>query len=138
MLVLDKWTANADGRQAIFTRAGRGRKYAAGFIDQGYCFNAGEWTFADSSMRGTYARNCVYSCVTGWQSFEPTLSKAEQVDRSDLWRCAQPIPSEWYEHEHDALTRIVESLYQRRCIIRDLISAFRSCSRNPFPNWTKN
>src|SRR5690348_1143302 len=33
VLVLDKWTANSDGRQAIFTRKPRGRRYQAVFID---------------------------------------------------------------------------------------------------------
>jgi hypothetical protein len=34
-VVLDKWTANCDGRQAIFTRKPRGRKYTAVFIESG-------------------------------------------------------------------------------------------------------
>ena len=58
VLVLDKWTCNADGRQAIFSRkTPRSRRYDATFIDQGYCFNAGEWTFPDSPLRGAYANN---------------------------------------------------------------------------------
>jgi len=59
VLVLDKWTCNSDGRQAIFWKAARRRRYAAIFIDQGYSFNAGEWTFPDSPLRGAYANNCV-------------------------------------------------------------------------------
>src|SRR3984885_14355944 len=38
MLCLDKWTGNANGRQAVFSRKTRERKYSACFIDQGYCF----------------------------------------------------------------------------------------------------
>jgi hypothetical protein len=30
---------------------------------------------------------------------------------------------------------MVEALYRRRLMIRDLITAFRQSSRNPFPNW---
>ena len=45
MLVVDKWTGNCNGRQAVFTRSQRERKYRAVFIDQGFCFNAGEWSF---------------------------------------------------------------------------------------------
>ena len=45
VLVFDKWTGNSDGRQAIFVKASRQRSYHAMFIDQGYCFNAGEWNF---------------------------------------------------------------------------------------------
>src|SRR5438876_11597371 len=41
VLVLDKWTCNCDGRQAVFCRKRpRSRQYTATFIDQAYCFNA--------------------------------------------------------------------------------------------------
>lgn len=134
-LVLDKWTGNSDGRQAIFLRHRRGRRYQATFIDQGYCFNAGEWTFPDMPLGGVYARNCVYSAITGWESFEPALTRAEEGDVNDLWRCVEAIPPEWYEFDHAGLSRIIESLHARRAIIRDLINAFRASSRAPFPNW---
>ena len=82
VLVLDKWAGNADGRQAVFTKPATARKYSAIFIDQGYCFNCSEWNFPDSPLRGVYARNSVYQHVTGWESFEPVLSRAEQMDSS--------------------------------------------------------
>jgi hypothetical protein len=135
-LVLDKWTANSDGRQAIFVRRPRGRRYKTMFIDQGYCFNASEWSFSDCALRGVYGRSCVYANVTGWQAFEPALTRAEEADPVDLWRCAEPVPPEWYGYDYGALNRMVELLHQRRRIIRDLISDFRNSSRNPFPNWT--
>jgi hypothetical protein len=34
-VVLDKWTGNCDGRQAIFTRKPRARKFTATFIESG-------------------------------------------------------------------------------------------------------
>src|SRR5947209_6336789 len=68
MLVVEKWTGNANGRQAAFGRESREKKYKASFIDQGYCFNAGEWTFPDYPLRGVYARNEVYEGVRGWES----------------------------------------------------------------------
>jgi hypothetical protein len=136
VLVLDKWAGNADGRQAIFFKSGRQRKYMAHFIDQGYCFNAGEWTFTDLALHGVYYRNYVYAGVTGWESFEPALTKAEQADMVlDLWRCAECIPPEWYDYDYDGLQKLVEALYERRSKIRDLITDFRDSSRNPFPNW---
>jgi len=137
VLVLDKWTCNSDGRQAIFCRkTARSQRYSATFIDQGYCFNAGEWTFPDFPLRGVYANNCVYETVTGWEAFEPALSRAEQMDVSEIWRLAADIPQEWYEFDSDGLYRLIEKLYKRRAIIRDLIAAFRTSCRNPFPNWT--
>jgi len=138
VLVLDRWTCNADGRQAVFSRRARGRSYSASFIDHGYCFNAGEWTFPDSPLRGVYARNCVYKDVTGWDTFEPALTRAEQMDLDQIWQIAATIPPEWYELDRDGLNRLVETLYKRRALIRGLITAFRQSRRDPFPNWTGN
>jgi hypothetical protein len=36
------------------------------------------------------------------------------------------------------LSRLIENLCQRRSSIRDLITAFRKSTRNPFPNWADN
>jgi len=135
VLVLDKWTCNSDGRQCVFARARRARKYRVTFIDHGYCFNAGEWTFPDAPLRGVHARNNVYSNVTGWKSFEPSLSRAQDMSLEDIQECAASIPSEWYGQDADTLERIIEALYRRRTVIADLITAFRQSSRNPFPNW---
>jgi hypothetical protein len=134
-LVLDKWTGNADGRQAVFIQLPRRAGYSLRLIDQGFCFNAGEWTFPDLSLQGVYYRNHAYQGVTSWESFEPALTGAEQMDMADLWNCAAGIPSEWCSPAPDDLPGLVESLYHRRSKIRDLISAFRDSSRNPFPNW---
>src|ERR1700712_515987 len=68
MLCIDKWTGNSNGRQAVFARKPRERKYRAVFIDQGFCFHANEWSFPDSPLRGVYALNAVYETVTGWDS----------------------------------------------------------------------
>jgi hypothetical protein len=138
VLVLDKWAANCDGRQVVFTPDPvENDRYAATFVDHGFCFNAGEWNFPDAPLRGTYAHACVYTMVTGWDSFEPTLSRAETMDLDEIWRFARRIPEEWYEHDSDGLCRITEALYRRRCRIRDLITGFRRSNRNPFPSWTE-
>jgi hypothetical protein len=139
VLVLDKWTCNSDGRQAIFWRKTlRSHRYHATFIDQGYCFNASEWSFPDCPLRGVYANNCVYEGVTGWEAFEPTLTRAKEMDSDIIWRCAAEIPEEWYEGDRDGLRRLVEALHHRRGAIRNLITEFRRSSRNPFPNWRES
>jgi hypothetical protein len=138
-LVLDKWTCNSDGRQAIFCRKTlRSQRHHATFIDQGYCFNAGEWTFPDYPLRGVYASNCVYEGVMGWEAFEPTLSRAEEADSHAIWRCAADIPEEWYEADRVGLGQLVETLCHRRSMIRKLIDEFRRSSRNPFPSWRES
>ena len=137
-LVLDKWTCNSDGRQAIFWKALRRQRYSATFIDQGYCFNAGEWIFSDYPLRGVYANNCVYERVVGWEAFEPALSRAEEMDAHTIWQCAAGIPEEWYEGDRIGLERLVETLCHRRPTIQKLIGEFRTSSRNPFPNWSES
>jgi hypothetical protein len=135
-LVLDKWTANCDGRQAVFSKRARQRQYTVTFIDQGYCFNAAEWTFPDLALQGVHYRNHVYAEVRGWCAFEPALTKAEECDIIDIWRAAEGIPPEWYDADAAGLERLVEQIYQRRTKIRELIADFRDSSRNPFPNWS--
>jgi hypothetical protein len=134
MLLIDKWTCNSDGRQVVFSRLPRQRKYQATFIDQGYCFNAGDWTFPDSPLRGVYARNEVYAGVTGWHSFEPWLSRIESMSEADIRQCFEGIPVEWHG-DTDALESLIKSLYLRRSKVRQLVAAFRDSSRCPFPQW---
>jgi len=138
ILALDKWTCNADGRQAAFWRKMRERKYSAAFIDQGYCFNAGEWTFPDFPLRGVYPRNEVYAAVNGWQSFEPWLSRIEMLDEDAIWRVAGEIPPAWYGASWDELEALVQRLIERKTMVRELIMAFRASPRRPFPEWGEN
>jgi hypothetical protein len=135
MLVLDKWTGNANGRQAAFWRKSREKLYTASFIDQGYCFNAGEWTFPDYPLRGVYARNEVYAGVRGWESFDPWLSQVETLQADVVWSVVNEIPPEWYESHLDDLEKLVRTLIERREMVRGLIEAFRCSPRRPFPGW---
>jgi hypothetical protein len=138
MLVVDKWTGNANGRQAAFWRKLREKKYTAAFIDQGYCFNAGEWTFPDFPLRGVYARNEVYESVRGWQSFEPWLSRIETMAEQVIWDLADGIPPEWWGGAWDDLEKLVRTLIMRRKMVRELIEAFRTSPRRPFPAWAEH
>jgi len=135
MLCLDKWTGNSNGRQAVFVRKPRERKYRAVFIDQGYCFHANEWTFPDSPLRGVFPRNLVYEGVTGWDSFEPWLTRMEEMPAETLWGIAEVVPPEWYGGDPAELEQLMEALLKRRSRVRELVTAFRESSREPFPKW---
>ncbi len=137
MLALDKWTCNANGRQAVFWKQPRERKFTAAFVDQGYCFNAGEWTFPDSPLRGVYGRNEVYRKVVGWKSFEPWLSRIENLDAEIISELAGQVPPEWYG-DWDDMAHLVETLVLRRQRVRELIWCFKDSSRHPFPEWVEN
>ena len=134
MLVVDKWLGNADGRQAVFWRNPGDKKYKVSFIDQGYCFNAGEWTFPDLALHGVYYRNYVYAHVTGWGDFEPWLSKVENLKPEVVANIAGEIPPEWCD-DWGALEKLVNTIIERCSKVRDLITAFGDSSRNPFPAW---
>jgi hypothetical protein len=136
ILAMDKWTCNINGRQAVFQKSRRERLYTATFIDQGYCFHAGEWKFIDAPLGGVFAENTVYRGVNGWPSFEPWLSRIERFTPDLAWSIAEGIPPEWYGGDLDALEQLVERLLARRIRVRELISAFRESKREPFPNWS--
>ena len=136
VLAFDKWTGNTDGRQTILHKLARERKYTVTFIDHGFCFNAGDWTFPDLPTRGTYGRNYVYSGVTGWESFEPWLGRIETMEAAVLYAVADAIPQEWYG-DRDDLECLLKELWLRRLRVRELIEDFRHSLREPFPNWGK-
>jgi hypothetical protein len=135
ILALDKWTCNINGRQAVFQKARRERRYHAIFIDQGYCFHAGDWKFVDVHLGGVFAENTVYRGVTGWASFEPWLSRIENFAPETAWGIAEMIPPEWYGGDVSALEVLLERLLARRARVRELIVGFGESGRRPFPNW---
>ena len=135
ILALDKWTGNANGRQAVFTRKARERRYRAVFIDFGYCFHAGEWRFEDAPLRGVYYRNDVYRETTGWESFEPWLSRLETMPAQTLWDIANEVPPQWYGGDQSNMEALVDKLLGRQSRIRESIEAFARSDRRPFPKW---
>jgi hypothetical protein len=136
-LVFDKWTCNTNGRQAIFfTEPGRSG-YQASLVDQGFCFNAGEWNFPDAPLRGLYARHRVYESVRGMESFAPWLDRLEKIKEAELDAFAKEIPPEWMDGDLDALDRLLEQLLRRvrQRRVADLILDAKKSYRQPFENW---
>jgi hypothetical protein len=137
ILALDKWTGNANGRQAVFARKQREKRYRAVFIDFGYCFHAGAWSFEDAPLRGVYYRNAVYREVTGWGSFEPWLTRLETMAEDTVWEAANEVPPEWYGGDLSEMEALVKKLLARRGRIRELIEMFARSDRRPFPKWVE-
>lgn len=143
ILLLDKWLGNADGRQTVFYRPTVSSKWDVAFVDHGYCFNAGAWDFPDLPLQGVYYRNHVYESVTGWESFEPWLSRIERLNRSQIFELAADVPAEWLEGQdwkarEDGpflLGQLLIEISNRTSQVRDLITKFRYSSRSPFQNW---
>jgi len=135
MLLFDQWTCNADARQAVFHRAASEGQYQMVMIDQGFCFNDGEWNFPDSPLRGLYHRRKVYAGITGWDSFEPWFTWIKEMPEPVLDRIYRETPREWCGSDPDALERLLMKLNDRRKRVPELITAVRRSSANPFPNW---
>jgi hypothetical protein len=135
MLVFDKWTCNTNGRQAIFFREGAAAQYSAQMIDNGFCFNAGEWNFPDAPLRGLYARHRVYEKVNGLADFGAWINRLEKITESVVEEIYNEIPPEWYALDSDAIEKMLEQLLRRRRLVRDLIVSAWKSSAQPFPNW---
>src|SRR5260370_490528 len=113
--------------------SGRGRAYRTVMIDQGFCFNAGEWNFPDAPLRGLYARSRVYEGVTGMDSFGPWLERLEKrITAKVLGELAEEIPAGWYEDDYDAVLRVLELLQRRKLGGEEVILAGEESKRTPF------
>jgi hypothetical protein len=142
ILVFDKWTANADGRQCIFHRAmvrsgsGGGKPgFVAQMIDHGFVFDGPHWDFPESPLQGLYARRLVYEGVHGLDDFQPWLDQVANFPEEVIDRAWKRIPPAWLEGEEGALELLLERLFERRKRVGDQIAACRSTRVDPFPNW---
>ena len=137
MLVFDKWTCNCDSRQTIFFRPpdGSSAAYVVRMVDQGFCFNANDWSFPDAPLRGLYSRLQVYAGVEGLESFQPFLNRLENLQDDILEEAAASVPPEWYDGRAEDLSALLQALDQRRRQVVSLILACRRSPRQPFPAW---
>jgi hypothetical protein len=149
ILVFDKWTGNADGRQSIFYRALVRQSgvmpgiaepprpsFVARMIDHGYTFNGPHWDFPESPVQGLYARPLVYESVHSLDDFQPSLDQVMHFPEEVVDRAWKRVPAEWVAGEEDALEHMLEKLLSRRARLPELISSCRSARTNPFPNWS--
>lgn len=134
VLAFDKWLCNCDGRQVIYYGGPGGAALRVMAIDHGYCFDACDWDFPDSPMRGVYARPHVYDGVTDIESFEPWLSRIEQFDPALLQRIGRAVPPEWYGEPNEMAT-LLDAVLSRRSLVRSLVHNTVTARREWFPAW---
>jgi HipA-like kinase len=136
MLIFDQWTCNTDSRQTLFLFDGNAQKHSMAMIDQGFCFNCGEWNFPDSPLRGLYFPRYVYAEIRSLDDFEPWLSRLEtEVDIDVIFKAASGIPPEWYDFDTASLHRLLEVLNRRRKTLQERLRTM--CVNLPvvFPKW---
>jgi len=57
------------------------------------------------------------------------------MDPKIISEIAGSIPPEWTGNDWPALEQLTQELVARRGKVRELITAFRNSSRQPFPAW---
>jgi hypothetical protein len=157
MLAFDVWTCNTDCRQAVFLRKTADSPDSeidginfpmvskAGFeafmIDQGACFNSGEWNFPNPAKginTMLYARPIVYDQITDIDSFEPYLSQIQKTDIDAMRRISANLPGEWFvEGEQDLFDEVLVKLVGRGGHLPDLLLALIKRKREYFKNWKR-
>ena len=147
VLVLDKWMANADARQAIYFRARLGEWAPAGgehprkigflahMIDQGFVFNGPHWELRDSPLQGLALRPAVYENVRSWDDFQPWLDQVIHFPEEVVDQARKQVPPQWLEGDESALDALLEKLLGRRRRVPGLITDCRRARAGLFPNW---
>jgi len=148
-LVFDKWTGNADARQAVFFRAkvteGPSSQsppsprlgFVAQMVDNGYVFEGPHWRLKDSPLQGVYFRPVVYRSVRGFKDFEPWLERIIHFPEEVVDHALKQIPPAWLEEDRYELEQLLDGLLRRRQRVPDLIEACRAGRVDPFPNWRR-
>ena len=149
-LIVDRWLANVDARQAVFFRAkvkswvpsSPAHRSKVGFvammIDHGYTFGGPRWEFSDAAGYGLYHRPMVYQDIDSMKSFEPWLEQVLHFPESVLETARHSLPPQWIDGEESKLDEILNTLVGRRKKVPALLELCRSGSTNPFPRWTTN
>lgn len=134
VLSFDKWTCNHDNRQFVLTPQRQSGRYAATFIDSGFCFGL-EWKWKDASLVGLCGDRQLYSHINGWHSYEPWLTKIADFNPDVLWQAAMSTPGEWYARDLTSLKDLVAALIARRSSVRTLLQQMREEKPTLFPRW---
>ncbi len=145
MLAFDKWTGNADGRQAVFFRSRISEWTAArtatrpGFlawmIDHGFVFNGPYWDYPDSPLHGIYHRPLVYETIRSLDDFSPWLDRIANFPVEVMDQAFRSVPLQWMEGEQEGLEELLEQLMERRGRVAGLLEDCRRAKPASFPNW---
>ena len=129
-LVLDRWMANTDYRQAIFHRNTQGSLavprtpspsfggYLAEMVDFSLMFDGQHWKFIDRAGQGVYRDVEVYAGF-GAADLEQWTDAVRSFPASFVRETAAEIPTEWRETDGDPFARLLDRLLKRRGLITD-------------------
>ena len=139
-MVMDKWLANADGRQAIFYRGrvpqSNAVAWTVSMIDHGGLFQGFEWIFRESPPQGVCCQRAVYGDDPSIRDFELWLDVIADMTPEDFEQIYSLIPAEWIGEDAGELRRVLARLNSRRGRLRALVDEsvgyIRSRNREPW------
>jgi hypothetical protein len=146
-LAFDKWTGNADSRQAIFFRArlkqwlpgsssyGSRAGFVAHMVDHGFILEGPHWKLTDSPLYGLYFRPLVYRTVRGLDDFQPWLDRIVHFPEEVVDHAVKQIPPGWLEGDEAELSNLLEKLLAGAKRVPSLLEDSRRSGKNPFPGW---
>ena len=73
--------------------------------------------------------------VTGWESFEPWLSRVEEMEAGTLWAIAEAVPPEWYGGDPAMIERLMETDAEAAGAGAGVDRGVSGSDREPFPKW---
>jgi hypothetical protein len=133
MLVLDLWTGRSAARQLLLVRdptATAYGAYKAVFID--HKMNLSYEGGTDGVYPFASCRD-VYRSIYGWESFEPWLTRIEELDLKVIRWALTCVPDGWGAGEEWRL-QVFNHLNEGRAV-GSRISQLRTQNPDIFPNW---
>ncbi len=132
--VFDRWTANSDRRQSVYTRTRWDTsvahphslaQYLALMIDNGSIFNGRHWNFPDPPIQHLYDRP--KSHITPLLvDIEFWMQSVRSFPECVIQQAVQDIPSDWMLDQERALAQLISELLDRRRRIEEFIYPDRS------------
>lgn len=141
-LVFDKWTSNADRRQAIFFRRRVAHEdgslpanpWVTQMIDNGQIFQGREWTFHDSPIQGLYGRTIVYGNKPSLADCKPWLSALLDLSTDIFDEILSLVTPSWISGHESDLQHLLVRLAHRREHVPQLVRESMATVRNPREN----
>ncbi len=133
-LLLDRWTCNADCRQAVFLP--ERHHFRAVGIDFGECFGSSSWKLKDCPSRGLTAYSALYFGAESLRSFDEWMHKLDTLDDATVWDGFRTMPEEWYQGDRMSAVALVDALIRRKKSMRQILQQLAVDLPKRFPSWS--
>lgn len=135
VLALDLWTGRSGRRKILFTHSSDSVHYDPLFFgNRQNLDNIGSG--AAPPVPPVCTETSYYQFVRGWGSFEPWLTRIEELDRTAVHEAVSFFPDEWRVPQKWR-SKVIRYLLGRRKKVRSAISRLRASDPKLFSSWGK-